>query len=86
MLAENGVHVRVMGYISNCIFIFQNIFSGENCPRVITYEFAINNSWYITFESDEDAQRAFKYLREEVKEFQVSWLFAGWDSTLSTYV
>lgn len=48
----------------------KNIFSGENCPRVITYEFAINNSWYITFESDEDAQRAFKYLREEVKEFQ----------------
>lgn len=29
----------------------------------------------MTFESDEDAQKAFKYLREEVKEFQVSIYF-----------
>lgn len=48
----------------------KNIFQGENCPRFISCEFAHNNSWYITFESDEDAQRAFRYLREEVKEFQ----------------
>lgn len=39
---------------------------------MISCEFAHNNSWYITFENDEDAQRAFLYLREEVKEFQVS--------------
>lgn len=38
---------------------------------MISCEFAHNNSWYITFENDEDAQRAFLYLREEVKEFQV---------------
>lgn len=49
---------------------FQALFSSENCPRPISCEFAANNSWYITFESDEDAQKAFKYLREEVKEFQ----------------
>lgn len=48
----------------------QALFSSENCPRPISCEFAANNSWYITFESDEDAQKAFKYLREEVKEFQ----------------
>jgi len=39
---------------------------------MISCEFAHNNSWYITFENDEDAQRAFLYLREEVKEFQVN--------------
>lgn len=48
----------------------QALFSSESCPRPIACEFAANNSWYITFESDEDAQKAFKYLREEVKEFQ----------------
>lgn len=48
----------------------KNIFQGENCPRFISCEFAHNNSWYIMFESDDDAQRAFRYLREEVKEFQ----------------
>lgn len=54
------------------VISLQNIFQGENCPRFISCEFAHNNSWYITFESDEDAQRAFRYLREEIKEFQVS--------------
>jgi len=43
---------------------------------MISCEFAHNNSWYITFENDEDAQRAFLYLREEVKEFQVSNTFS----------
>lgn len=55
------------------IFNFQNIFSGENCPRFISCEFAHNNAWYVTFESDEDAQKAYRFLREEVREFQVSY-------------
>ncbi|XP_040569498.1 uncharacterized protein Larp4B isoform X1 [Lepeophtheirus salmonis] len=46
------------------------IFSGDNCPKFVSCEFAHNNSWYVTFESDSDAQEAFKYLREEVKEFK----------------
>jgi hypothetical protein len=49
----------------------QALFSGEGCPRLISCEFAHNNSWYVTFESDEDAQRAYRFLREEVREFQV---------------
>ncbi|XP_050423319.1 la-related protein 4 isoform X2 [Adelges cooleyi] len=48
----------------------KGLFAGESCPKMISCEFAHNNSWYITFENDEDAQKAFLYLREEVKEFQ----------------
>ncbi|XP_075230106.1 la-related protein 4B isoform X5 [Lycorma delicatula] len=46
------------------------LFSGKGCPRLISCEFAHNNSWYVTFENDEDAQKAYRFLREEVREFQ----------------
>lgn len=50
--------------------ILQKLFCGENCPHFISCEFAHNGSWYVTFESDDDAQKAYRYLREEVREFQ----------------
>ncbi|CAH1155731.1 unnamed protein product [Phaedon cochleariae] len=77
---EEGVKVRPNH--KRCIVILReipdntpieevkNLFAGENCPRLISCEFAHNGSWYVTFESDEDAQRAYRYLREEVREFQ----------------
>jgi len=48
----------------------QNLFAGVNCPKIISCEAALNNSWYITFDSDDDAQRAYRYLREEIREFK----------------
>lgn len=46
------------------------LFKNDDCPKVISVEFAHNNNWYITFQSDTDAQQAYRYLREEVKTFQ----------------
>lgn len=68
------------------LFIFQGLFAGESCPKMISCEFAHNNSWYITFENDEDAQKAFLYLREEVKEFQVGNKFIGKLMDLILYI
>jgi len=48
----------------------QNLFAGANCPRIISCENSLNNSWYVTFDSDDDAQRAYRYLREEIREFK----------------
>lgn len=45
------------------------LFSRKPCPSCVTCEFADNNCWYVTFDSEESTQKAFSYLREEVKEF-----------------
>ncbi|KAM9785518.1 la ribonucleoprotein 4Aa, partial [Neosynchiropus ocellatus] len=48
----------------------ESLFQSDSSPKVISVEFAHNNNWYVTFQSDTDAQQAYRYLREEVKTFQ----------------
>lgn len=55
--------VGASNHLKWCITIFSNsqevesLFKNDNCPKVISVEFAHNNNWYITFQSDTDAQQ-----------------------------
>ncbi|CAB3992916.1 la-related CG11505 isoform X1 [Paramuricea clavata] len=48
----------------------EELFSGEGCPKYISCEPAHNNYWYIQFESEDCAQKAYRYLREDIKTFK----------------
>eukprot|EP00118_Oscarella_pearsei_P015382 m.138689 g.138689 ORF g.138689 m.138689 type:complete len:724 (+) comp38255_c0_seq1:326-2497(+) len=48
----------------------EGLFSGPNCPKFSSCSYAANDSWYVNFDTQEDAEKAFRYLREEVKSFQ----------------
>ncbi|XP_047483164.1 uncharacterized protein LOC125035076 isoform X3 [Penaeus chinensis] len=73
---------RVRPNYKRCIVILREIpestpveeieamFKSDECPKVVSCEFVHNSSWYVTFESDEDAQKAYWYLRGVVKTFK----------------
>lgn len=73
---------KVRPNVKRCIVVLREIpestpiedvkalFSGENCPSWTSCEFAHNNYWYVQFDSEENAQKAYRYLREEVKTFR----------------
>eukprot|EP00112_Aurelia_sp_Birch-Aquarium-sp1_P005432 Seg1617.7 transcript_id=Seg1617.7/GoldUCD/mRNA.D3Y31 product="La-related protein 4" protein_id=Seg1617.7/GoldUCD/D3Y31 len=79
-LDESGEKVRAN--VKRCIVILREIpdstpiqeiedlFNSPNCPKYINCEFAHNNSWYVTFDTEEDAQKAYRYLREDVRNFR----------------
>ncbi|XP_067931944.1 la-related protein Larp4B-like [Watersipora subatra] len=41
-----------------------------DCPPFISCEYASSNCWYIDYETEEQAQKAYRYLRETVKKFK----------------
>jgi hypothetical protein len=45
----------------------RDIFNCENCPsKPIHCEYALQNSWYVTFKDDEDARLALAYIRKHI--------------------
>lgn len=42
------------------------LFKSENCPKVLSAEFAHNSNWYITFQSDMDAQKVCQSFNHSV--------------------
>lgn len=42
----------------------------SDCPPFVSCEYATGNCWYIEFEAEDQAQEAFRYLRETVKKFK----------------
>ena len=46
------------------------LFASPNCPKWTSFEYAYNDNWYVTFDCEDDAKDAYRYLREEVQSFQ----------------
>lgn len=45
----------------------KDIFNSENCPsKPVHCEYALHNSWYVTFKDDEDAKVALAYIRRYI--------------------
>jgi len=45
----------------------RDIFNSENCPsKPVHCEYALHNSWYVTFKDDEDAKQALAYIRKYI--------------------
>ena len=64
----------------------KELFVGKNCPKYVSCEFAHNNNWYVTFESDDDARAAYQFLREEVRTFLGKPILVGYIMSFIIYI
>ncbi|XP_031568865.1 la-related protein 4B-like isoform X2 [Actinia tenebrosa] len=81
-LQMNDLCDKVRANVRRCIVVLREIpestpieevkalFEGEGCPKHVKCEFVGNDYWYIHFENEDCAQKAYEYLREEVKTFK----------------
>lgn len=45
----------------------RDLFNSENCPsKPVHCEYALHNSWYVTFKNDEDAKQALTFIRKYI--------------------
>ena len=59
--------VSVTGFFTRTSPHYQEVkalFEHELCPAWTSFEFAHNDSWYITFDDEDKAKRAYRHLRE----------------------
>lgn len=47
----------------------RDIFTGDGCPPMISCEYVVNDNWYVHFGSEEDANRAYRFVKETKKTF-----------------
>lgn len=65
------IQPELRSFLVLCLQEVESLFKNDNCPKVISVEFAHNNNWYITFQSDTDAQQVLLLNRQSSHFFTV---------------